>query len=794
MIKSEIKRWTKELEKEVYELWKKEKVYKFNKNSKKKIFSIDTPPPYINTPVHIGQATTYVLMDMFARFRRMIGQEVLFPLGLDKNGLPIEIATEKKFNIKLTETPREKFLELCKKLLDEAGTATIDSFLRLGISFNSFEKGEKIGEVYETDSENYRTLTQGTFIDLWNKGLIYEDERINNWDPKLQTTLADSEINYEDIPTLFNEIKFKVKETNEEIIIGTTRSELICTCAMIIYNPEDKRYFHLKNKTAITPIYNKEVKIIPHPLAQIDKGTGLVMMCSAGDLSDIRFFREMNLDSVIAIEKDGRMNHHSGFLKGLKVKEAREKIIEKLKIETLILKQTTISHRTPISERSGAEIEFISMKEFYLKQLDFKDKMKEVANKVDFFSPESRNILLNWIESVSIDWPISRRRYYATEIPLWYCQNCSEVILPKKVKYYQPWKSDLPIKECPKCQSKKFTGETRVFDTWFDSSISPLYILMYERDNEFFKKAFPCTLRPSGKEIVRTWGYYTLLRCYQLTNKVVFKDHWVNYHIVDESGRKMSKSLGNVIDPKVILDKFGAEPFRLWAAIEGNLEKTDFRCSLERIEGANKTITKLLNISKFIFLFNETKKPKKLEILDRIVINELNKIIALARNNYKSYDFHNPAIKLKNFLWELFASHYIELVKARAYNPDKKFTKEEQESAIFTLYYSLDKILKILAPINPLITYRLYKDWKNKNIHLEKFPTTEKIKEVDIDSESIMELNSQIWNYKKSNNKPLNAEIKKAIIPVKFRIIEKDIINTHKIQKLEFGKEIKLEL
>jgi len=794
MIKSEIKRWTKELEKEVYELWKKEKVYKFNKNSKKKIFSIDTPPPYINTPVHIGQATTYVLMDMFARFRRMIGQEVLFPLGLDKNGLPIEIATEKKFNIKLTETPREKFLELCKKLLDEAGTATIDSFLRLGISFNSFEKGEKIGEVYETDSENYRTLTQGTFIDLWNKGLIYEDERINNWDPKLQTTLADSEINYEDIPTLFNEIKFKVKETNEEIIIGTTRSELICTCAMIIYNPEDKRYFHLKNKTAITPIYNKEVKIIPHPLAQIDKGTGLVMMCSAGDLSDIRFFREMNLDPVIAIEKDGRMNHHSGFLKGLKVKEAREKIIEKLKIETLILKQTTISHRTPISERSGAEIEFISMKEFYLKQLDFKDKMKEVANKVDFFSPESRNILLNWIESVSIDWPISRRRYYATEIPLWYCQNCSEVILPKKGKYYQPWKSDLPIKECPKCQSKKFTGETRVFDTWFDSSISPLYILMYERDNEFFKKAFPCTLRPSGKEIVRTWGYYTLLRCYQLTNKVVFKDHWVNYHIVDESGRKMSKSLGNVIDPKVILDKFGAEPFRLWAAIEGNLEKTDFRCSLERIEGANKTITKLLNISKFIFLFNETKKPKKLEILDRIVINELNKIIALARNNYKSYDFHNPAIKLKNFLWELFASHYIELVKARAYNPDKKFTKEEQESAIFTLYYSLDKILKILAPINPLITYRLYKDWKNKNIHLEKFPTTEKIKEVDIDSESIMELNSQIWNYKKSNNKPLNAEIKKAIIPVKFRIIEKDIINTHKIQKLEFGKEIKLEL
>ncbi len=794
MTKLEIKQWTKELEKPIYELWKKENVYKFNKNSNKKIYSIDTPPPYINTPIHIGQATTYVLMDMFARFRRMTGQEVLFPLGLDKNGLPIEIATEKKFNIKLTETSREKFLELCKKLLDEAGTATIDSFLKLGISFNSFEKGEKVGEIYETDSENYRALTQNTFIDLWNKGLIYEDERINNWDPKLQTTLADSEINYEDIPTLFNEIKFKVKEINEEIIIGTTRPELICTCATIIYNPEDKRYKHLKNKTAITPIYNKEIKIIPHPLAQIDKGTGLVMMCSAGDLSDIRFFREMNLDPVIAIEKDGKMNHHSGFLKGLKVKEAREKIIEELNNKNLLIKQTNISHRTPISERSGAEIEFISMKEFYLKQIDFKGKMKEIANKINFFSDESKNILLNWIEAISIDWPISRRRYYATEIPLWYCQNCSEVIIPPKGKYYQPWKSDPPIKECPKCKSKKFSGETRVFDTWFDSSISPLYILMYERDNEFFKKAFPCTLRPSGKEIVRTWGYYTLLRCYQLTNKVIFKDHWVNYHIVDESGRKMSKSLGNVIDPKIILDKFGAEPFRLWAAIEGNLEKIDFKCSLERIEGAGKTITKLLNASKFIFLFNEVKKPKKLETLDSLIINEINKIIKFARENYEIYDFHNPAIKLKNFLWELFASHYIELVKARAYNQDKKFTREQQDSAIFTLYLCLDKILKVLAPINPLITYRIYKDWKNKDIHLEEFPDIEKVEKIDFNIEEMMELNRQIWNFKKSNNKSLNTELSKAIIPKKFKIIENDLVNTHKIKIFEFGKELKIEL
>ena len=786
-------RWSKELEKSIYGYWKRNSLYKFNKNTKKKIYSIDTPPPYINTPVHIGQATTYVLMDMFARFRRMLGYEVLFPLGLDKNGLPIEIATEKRFNIRLTETPREKFLELCKKLLDEAGSETIDSFLRLGISFNSFNIGTNIGEVYETDSESYRKITQNTFIDLWNKGLIYEDERITNWDPKLQTTLADSEIDYEEIPTLFNEIKFKVKETGEDIIISTTRPELICTCGMIIFNPLDKRYESLDGKTVITPIYNKEVKIKSHPIAQIEKGTGLVMMCSVGDLSDIRFFREMNLEPVIAIEKDGRMNHHAGFLNGLKVKDARKKILEELKQKNLLTKQRMINHRTPISERSGAEIEFISMKEFYLKQLNYKNKIKEISNKINFYSKESKRILIDWINSISIDWPISRRRYYATEIPLWYCGNCNYTIVPKKGNYYLPWKENPPIKECPKCKSKNFLGETRVFDTWFDSSISPLYILMYERDSKFFKSAIPCSLRPQGKEITRTWLYYTLLRCYLLTKKPIFNDVWINYHVVDEKGQKMSKSKGNIIDPKTILDKFGAEPFRLWAASEGNLGKTDFRCSFDRIEGSSKTITKLWNVARFISFFSKVKKPSKLEYLDILIINELNKIIKFARQNYEKYDFHNPAIKLRNFLWELFASHYLELIKSRAYNRENKFTKQQQDSAISTLYHCLNIILKLFTPIIPFITYKIYKDLNNKDINFEEFPKEGKFTKLSFTTEDLMELNSAIWMTKKDKNLPLNSEINKLIINKKFKSIEKDLIVTHNATTVNFGEKFEVK-
>jgi len=784
------KNWSKDLEKEIYEYWKEKKVFKFNKKSNK-VFSIDTPPPYVNTPVHIGQATTYVLMDMFARFHRMKGFDVLFPLGLDRNGLPIEMAVENKFKVKFNEITREEFLKLCEKVLQESSLATVESFLRLGISFSSWEIGKNIGDVYLTDSPDYRALTQSTFIDLWKKGLIYEDERVNNFCPGCQTTIADAEIVYQDLPTIFNDVVFRVKETNEEIVIGTTRPELICTCAMVIFNPEDKRWKHLEGKTAITPIYEKPVPIIAHPLAQIEKGTGLEMMCSFGDQNDIRFFREMNLKPVIAINQDGTMNENAGFLAGLKVEEARNKIIQELKNRGLLRGQKHMLHRTPICERSKHPIEFIAMPEFYLKQVDYKDKMKELANKLNFYDETSRQILLNWIDSITIDWPISRRRYYATEVPLWYCKKCNEPILPEKGKYYQPWREKCPIKKCPKCGSNQFKGEERVFDTWFDSSITPLYILGYERDDEFFKKHIPCTLRPQGKEIVRTWLYYTLLKCYHLTGKLIFRDVWINYHVVDEFGKKMSKSVGNVIDPKDVLDRFGAEPFRLWCAIEGNLEKTDFRCSFERIEGACKTLTKLWNISKFISFFEKVDKKPELLKLDEWIMNEVNSLVKLANERYERYDFHNPAVMTKHFIWEIFASHYIELVKERAYNSSGKFSKEEQEAAIYTLYYCLDRILKILAPIVPFITYKIYKDIFGRDIHFEEFPEPEKIK-TELKTEEIIELNSKIWKTKKENGLSLRDEIEEATISQSLKSIEKDIVAAHKIKKISYGDKLEI--
>jgi valyl-tRNA synthetase len=784
---SEIKNWNTEIEKNITDYWKNKNLFQFDPKTKKKIYSIDTPPPYVNTPVHIGHATTYTYMDFFARYKRMKGYEVLFPLGLDRNGLPIELGAEKKFNVSPFKISREQFIEYCKKLLQEASEESIDSFARLGHSYSSYKKGNKIGEIYYTDSPEYRKLTQDTFIDLFHKNLIYEDERINNWDTKLQTTVADSEIEYKEIPSTFNHVEWKIKDSKEKIIIATTRPELLCTCAMVIYNPEDKRYKHLKGKKAIVPIFNHEVVIQEHPSAQIDKGTGLVMMCSAGDITDIQFFREMNLKPKIAINKDGKMNDFAGQFKGLKVKEAREKIIEELQKNNLIVKQDKIMHRTPVSERTGAEIEFIEMPEYYLKQIEFLPKLKKLVNEIDFYPKESKNILISWINSISIDWPISRRRFYATPIPLWKSEDL--IAIPEKGKYHEPIKDHVPsnatvfkngkkIGKISDFKDKIWIGEDRVFDTWFDSSISELNMIQYP--STFSEKAYPISLRPQGKEIVRTWLYYTLLRGYLETGKLPFKEVWIHQHILDSQGRKMSKSLGNGIDPQDIIKTHGAEAFRLWAALEGNLAEQDLKCSMDRIGAETKTINKLINLARFVTQF---KKPKKVKLtdLDKVFIDYIDQESKLIDKDYELYNFHTPAESLRKFLWDTFASHYVEIIKSRTYNEKKEFSEEEQESAKYTLYYLLEKLIILLYPIIPQVTSVIGNELK-LSLHGIEFPIGKINENAKSIIEEIMSFNRETWKQKKDKNISLKEPISGIIIPKTLTKFEKDLKACHNLQ------------
>ena len=412
------KAWNPELELQVLKKWEEGNLYEFSLAEEN--YTIDTPPPYPSgRPWHIGAASHYSQIDMIARTARMAGKNVYFPIGIDRNGLPVELYTEKKHKIRMRETERGKFLDLCRESLDDLEAEMIQIMKSLGISGG-------IKDYYRTDSEEYRALTQSTFIELWKKGQVYLATRPNNYDWVSGTTIADAEITYLDLPTKLVYVKFSVKNSDEKIIIASTRPELLCACKAIIVNEEDERYTDLVDKKIIVPITGKEVEIKTHHSAQKEFGSGAVMVCSYGDQNDVALFRELKLEEVVAIGLDGRMTEAAGDYVGLKPKQARAKIIEDLESNGFVEKIEEISHRTPVSERSKNPIEIIPMEEYYLKQMDCVEKMRELGTEITFHPEMHKQILMNWLDSISIDWPISRRRYYGTEIPIWYCKSCSE--------------------------------------------------------------------------------------------------------------------------------------------------------------------------------------------------------------------------------------------------------------------------------------------------------------------------------------------------------------------------------
>ena len=763
------KAWNPELEKQVLQQWQDEKIYEFTPDENN--YTIDTPPPYPSgRPWHIGAAAHYSQIDMIARTARMSGKNVYFPIGIDRNGLPVELYTEKKHSIRMRETERGEFLNLCREALDDLEAEMILIMKNLGISGD-------FSNYYRTDSEEYRSLTQATFIDLWKRGEIYLANRPNNYDWVSGTTIADAEIIYEDLPTKLVYMKFKIKDSNKQIIIASTRPELLCACKTIIVNPEDERYSEHIGKKIVVPITNKEVELRTHHSAKKEFGSGAVMVCSYGDQNDVALFRELELGEIVAIGLDGKMTEAAGDYQGLKPKQARTKIIEDLEKNGFVEKIEEIVHRTPVSERSKTPIEIIPMEEYYLKQKDALEKMKKLGHEIIFYPSMHKQILMNWLESINIDWPISRRRYYGTEIPIWYCKNCSKPQVPESGKYYKPWSEKCPITKCQDCNSTEFVGEERTFDTWMDSSISPLFVSKFSRNQDFFNKVYPTSIRPQAKDIVRTWLYYTLLRCEQLTGKKPWSEAWIMGYGLDEKGMKMSKSKGNAIDPLPVIERLGADTFRFWSASEIN-HGYDFRCNEQKIESTKKFLSKLWNVSRFLSSFPVIKSGTPNET-DKWILSELDNLVKECKKGYKEYNFFIPAIAIREFTWNIFAAHYIEMVKGRAYGIG--FSDEEKEGAIFTLHKTLSTILKLLAPIAPFITDYLWRIlYSKESIHKEKQVDVENVEEKSEITSEIIDFNSKVWNEKKNQNLSLKDSLSFPI-PENLQRFEKDLKSMHNL-------------
>ncbi|MEM2262070.1 MAG: valine--tRNA ligase [Ignisphaera sp.] len=790
--KIEDTRWRHEYEELLVKLWENEGLFKFSYNAANPTLIIDTPPPYISGKPHVGQAAHYVQIDMVARAYKMLGYNVLIPFYADRNGLPVEVFVERTYGINPHEVAktiegREKFLTLCKSHLDETEREFINIWRKLGCIFEYWREG--------TDSEEYRKITQSTFIEMWKRGYIYEAERPVIWCPRCRTSLAEAEVEYRNENAELYYINFQSSD-GEILTIATTRPELLGACIAVAYNPNDARYERLKGKKIVVPLYSYSVDIVEHKSVDPTFGTGLMMICSYGDQTDVRIIRELGLKPRLIVKMDGTIDDGANILANLKISEARKHIIELLKNRGLLVKIDRIERNVPVCWRCGTPIEFIHTQEFFLRQLEYKDLLKEVTKNSKFIPEEHRRKLLDWIDSITMDWPISKTRYYATEIPIWRCKSCGSILVPEAKRYYRPWKEPPPWDSCPNCGAPKeyLVGETKVFDTWFDSSISVLYaagISKYPHIFELYISNRAKTLRPQGYEIIRTWLYYSLLRIYQLLGKCAFDYIRINGMGLDEKGEAMHKSKGNVVYPEPYIEKYGADTFRFWSAAAAKLG-SDYRFSEQLLRTGALFVTKLLNIARFISAIPYIEEVSELYPLDLAILNRMNEIIEDVRKSYEEMDFYKPIHTLYHFIWDEMADNYIEMVKPRIYNLEATFNENEQKSAWFTLHTLLKNALLLLAPILPFITdYIWRKIYSEKSIHFETLPKAIEIPKTDLKHRLpyLYRVNSLIWKYKKDNNIKLTQQLEAILyIPEEIAIFARDIKYLHRIKEVQIGK------
>jgi len=477
------KRWDHRVrEAELLKLWEAEGLYKPTFDPSREFIVIDPPPPYASGKWHVGGASHFAQIDMVARYFRLKGYNVIVPFYADRNGLPVEVQVEKLYGVNAKEMAktiegRRRFLELCKEFLDKAEAEIVGVWRRLGCSFDYWSEG--------TDSPRYRAMTQATFIELYKRGLIYEAERPVRWCPRCGTTLAEAEVEYEDEEGHLYYVKFKLAGQDRDLIVATTRPELLRACAALAYNPRDERYRGLAGLKAIAPIYGHEMVILEHPAVDPGFGTGLMMICSYGDEVDVRLFNELGLKPRVIITEDGRMSEEADPIAGLPVRDARARMVELLRDSGYLEKVERIVHRVPRCWRCKTPLQIVHRRELFLKQLEYRDDVKRLADSMEFKPEMHRKRLFEWIDGLTMDWPISRDRYYGTEIPLWTCARCGSTLLPEPGRYYRPWE-ETPWDRCPVCGAPReyIVGDIRVFDTWFDSSITPLYVTRWAEDRD----------------------------------------------------------------------------------------------------------------------------------------------------------------------------------------------------------------------------------------------------------------------------------------------------------------------
>lgn len=746
----------KDFEERLYKKWEENGYFTPDIDVRKKPYTIVMPPPNITGQLHLGHALNGTIQDVLIRWKRLQGFSALWLPGEDHASIATEVRVEeelRKKGIIKREIGREAFLDKVWEWTHEYRTRIRNQFKKLGTSCDWTR------ERFTMD-DGLNKAVRAVFVELYNKGLIYQGNRIINWCPRCKTALSDAEVEYSEQQGHFWHIMYPIKDSNEFIIVATTRPETMLGDTAVAVHPDDDRYKHMVSKTIILPIMNREIPIVADTYVDREFGTGCVKITPAHDPNDFEVGLRHNLEQIRVINDDGTMNEFAGKYNGMDRYEARKQIVEELSSLGLLVKVEEHTHNVGECYRCGTTIEPILSKQWFVKMKPLAAPAIEAVreDKVRFVPERFSKTYYNWMENIQ-DWCISRQLWWGHRIPVWYCRDCGEVIVSL----------DTPV-SCTKCNSKNVEQDQDVLDTWFSSALWPFSTLGWPDNTEDLQYFYPTDVLVTSYDIIFFWVARMIFSGIESMKEVPFSHVLIHGIIRDSEGRKMSKSLGNGIDPLDVIDQYGADALR-FMLITGNSPGNDMRFYMERVEAARNFANKIWNASRFVIMNLDDAAILKEEVInslsmeDRWIISRLNDVTMEVTENLNRFELGVAAQKIYDFAWTEFCDWYIEISKPRLYGNENAIKK----AAKYTLSYVLEGMLKLLHPFMPYITDEIYTvlTGDEGSIMLSKWPEYDPLLK-DRDAESrmslIIEAIKSIRNVRAEMNVPPSRKAKVIIV------------------------------
>jgi valyl-tRNA synthetase len=663
------------------------------------VYAIDTPPPTVSGNLHLGHVYSYSHADFIARFRRMNGDNVYYPMGYDDNGLPTDLLVERQLGRTAEELGREAFIAHCLELTREFERDYEALWQRLGLSIDW-------RYTYRTIDDLARRTSQGAFLDLLAKGRAYRRQAPVIWCPHCHTAVAQAEVNDLERESEFVTLSFTLDD-GRTLCIATTRPELLPACVAVFVHPDDDRYRDVVGARARVPLFDLEVPVRTDPHAVREKGTGAVMCCTFGDTVDVEWWLTHDLPLREAIDRHGHLTALAGELAGLSIPQARRAIVQTLEERGLLLDRQPVEQSVRVHERCDTPVEYIVTPQWFIRVLDEKETFLKLGEQVTWYPESMAARYREWVENLHWDWIISRQRYYGVPFPVWYCSACGEVIPADAAQLPVDPTTQSPPRSCS-CGSESFVPERDVMDTWVTSSCSPQIAGRVLDDPDLYRQVFPMTVRPQAHEIIRTWAFDTIVMSYFRFATLPWRDVLISGWGLAASGvQKISKSRGGgPTAPMEMVQRYSADACRYWAA-STSLGK-DAIISEEKIQAGAKLVTKLWNVASFGARFLEGYRPPPthpaFSPADRWILSELQHLVLGVTSSFEMYEYAAAKNATEGFFWTILADNYLEMAKRRLYDPESP----GHDAVRCTLYHTLLTMLKLFAPILPYVTEEIY--------------------------------------------------------------------------------------